>query len=456
MSLPRGAVAFRKQVPVPHPCGGCELAEPVKRVSLKRNLTQEQRGSQVNEKAILGTRLRYAGEFGGVILTLYKRGGVWWYEFVLSGQRIRESTKLRNKELARKVEAAHRDAMALAAAGVDPAPKPMLFNKAVEAYLLDREPHWSAKTQEMHRNSSVHLETHFARLLVGAVKPEHISRYQRARLKEGASPKSVNLEVELLRLILKKHKRWSTVAAEVTMLRVRKDRGRELSDDEMHRLLIAVKASTSRSLYPAIVVSTHTGLRNKELRLLRWRQVDLVDGSVTVGQSKTEGGEGRRVPLSDTALQTLKDWRVRFPDSHPEHFVFPSERYGLIGEKGTFGGKMAPYETFPDTPIGSWKSAWKQAKKVAQIECRWHDLRHTAVSRVAAGGATDGTLQAIFGWMSPAMIGRYSHVRNEAMRKAVSVLDRPQNTPTLEKSTSTPNISKRPQEQSPTPTKIPT
>jgi integrase len=77
----------------------------------------------------------------------------------------------------------------------------------------------------------------------------------------------------------------------------------------------------------------------------------------------------------------------------------------------------------PDQPIGSWKSAWKQAKKVAKVECRWHDLRHTAVSRVAAGGATDATLQAIFGWMSPAMIERYSHVRNEAKRVAVSVFD---------------------------------
>ena len=357
-------------------------------------------------------------------MTLYRRGGVWWYEFVFRGHRIRESTKLRNKELARKVEAAKRNAMALGAAGVQHVPEPMLFNKAAEAYLLDREPHWSAKTREMHSNSFAHLSPHFAKLLVQDVNPEHISRYQRARLKEGASPKSVNLEVELLRLVLKKHKQWPAIAAEVTMLRVRKDRGRELSDDEMHRLLTAVKASTSRSLYPAIVVSTHTGLRNKELRLLKWRQVDLIIGSVTVGQSKTEGGEGRLVPLSDTALQTLKDWRTHFPHEEPEHYVFPSERYGLIGEKGTFGGKVAPYETFPDTPIGSWKSAWKQAKKVAKVECRWHDLRHTAVSRVAAGGATDGTLQAIFGWMSPAMIGRYSHVRNEAKRKAVSVLDR--------------------------------
>ena len=171
----------------------------------------------------------------------------------------------------------------------------------------------------------------------------------------------------------------------------------------------------------------HTGLRNKELRLLKWGQVDLIDGSITVGESKTEAGEGRWVPLSETALGALKNWRASFPDAQLEHYVFPSEAYGLIGKKGTFGGTVAPYETFPDRPIGSWKTAWRQAKKVAGVKARWHDMRHSAVSTVAAGGATDGTLQSIFGWMSPEMIERYSHVRNQAKRQAVAVLDGPRN-----------------------------
>jgi len=56
------------------------------------------------------------------------------------------------------------------------------------------------------------------------------------------------------------------------MLAENKDVGRELSEDEASRLLAAAKASASRSLYPAILVSIHTGLRNEELRLLRWHQ----------------------------------------------------------------------------------------------------------------------------------------------------------------------------------------
>jgi hypothetical protein len=55
---------------------------------------------------------------------------------------------------------------------------------------------------------------------------------------------------------------------------------------------------------------------------------------------------------------------------------------------------------------------------------------------MAAAGATDQTLQALLGWMSPKMIERYSHVREEAKRKAVSMFnvggfetDSPQNPP---------------------------
>jgi integrase len=135
----------------------------------------------------------------------------------------------------------------------------------------------------------------------------------------------------------------------------------------------------------------------------------------------------RRLARCETALRALKDWRAQFPNAQLEHYVFPSESYGLMGKEGEFGGRVAPYETFPDRPIGSWKTAWKSAKKAAGVKCRWHDMRHTAVSRVAAGGATDGTLQDIFGWMSPEMIRRYSHIGLEAKRQAVAVLDGPRN-----------------------------
>jgi integrase len=283
-------------------------------------------------------------------------------------------------------------------------------------------------------------------MLLSEIGAGQISRYQRTRLKEGASNRTVNIEVSLLRLVLRKAKLWSNIVDDVSMLKERADVGRELKDDEVRRLLLACKGSASRGLYSAVLTSIHTGLRSQELRSLRWHQVDLLEGTVTVGKSKTQGGEGRLVYLSAMAVQTLKDWRSQFPGAQPEHAAFPREAYALKGKKGTFGGSVVPYKTFSDQPVHSFATAWQAAKKAAGVECRWHDLRHSAASRMAAGGATDQTLQALLGWMSPKMIERYSHVRAEAKRRAVAVFDvvgsdsdSPQNPP-QSPATANPNI----------------
>ncbi len=160
------------------------------------------------------------------------------------------------------------------------------------------------------------------------------------------------------------------------------------------------------------------------MRLLRWRQIDLLHRTITVGKSKTAGGEGRIVPLSQTATRCLEEWRSQFPDAQPAHYVFPSERYGLDGEEGYQNGRSVPYEVRPDVPIGSWKVSWTAARSAAQVSCRWHDMRHTFVSTMAEGEASDATIMSLAGHLSRKMMEKYSHTRNEAKRQAISALDK--------------------------------
>ncbi len=369
-------------------------------------------------------------------MAVFQRGEVWWYEFRYLGARIRETSHSPIKSVALRIERERHRQLELGTHGLTKATQPKTFGVVAKAYLLEREAHWQKKTREIHANSLKHLEPHFGKLLLNEIRSEHVSKYQRSRIREGASGRTVNIETNLLRLVLRKAKLWSNLADDVKPLKENSNVGRELSDDEVHRLLLACKASVSRALYPAVLTSIHTGLRSIELRLLRWHQIDFIEGTITVGKSKTEGGEGRLVYLSALAVETLKHWRAQFPAVEPSHAVFPRESYALKGKKGTFGGIVVPYRTFHDQPIRSFQTAWRTAKKAAGVECRWHDLRHSCASRLAAGGATDQTLQALLGWMNPKMIERYSHVRAEAKRKAVSVFDvassetdSPQNSP---------------------------
>src|SRR2546421_4270808 len=67
-----------------------------------------------------------------------------------------------------------------------------------------------------------------------------------------------------------------------------------------------------------------------------------------------------------------------------------------------------------------------KAKRDAGIkDFRFHDLRHTAATRMAEGGADAFTLAAIFGWSDIRMALRYTHATDDAKRRAVENLAQP-------------------------------
>jgi integrase len=350
-----------------------------------------------------------------------KAFGIWWYEFSHQGTRIRESANTKNRTVAARIMAERRRSLEEGAGNIKPVKKRQTFAVASKEWLDGSKAQWSPNNYRIETTNVGHLLPHFGRKFLTDVTTADVKHYQNARLDEGASPKTINLEVSALRSVLGKLQ-WAKILDEgrLKMLKVGKNVGRALSEDERVRLLAACKRSRSRALHTAVLTSLHTGLRSNELRNLRWRQVDLIGRVLTVGESKTAVGTGRKVPLSQTALTALKEWRAQFPEAVPEHFVFPSERYGLSGEAGKETGKTIPYATDPTKPISSFKTAWTAARKAAGISCRWHDCRHTCITDLAEAGANDHTLKAIAGHVSNEMMEHYSHVRLEAKRAAIA------------------------------------
>ena len=72
-----------------------------------------------------------------------------------------------------------------------------------------------------------------------------------------------------------------------------------------------------------------SGLRVSELCALRWRDLDLADGLVTV---LGKGGKQRSVPVGRHARQALEDWR-RDSAGQPETFVFPGRAGRALGAR---------------------------------------------------------------------------------------------------------------------------
>jgi len=57
------------------------------------------------------------------------------------------------------------------------------------------------------------------------------------------------------------------------------------------------------------------------------------------------------------------------------------------------------------------------------VRCRFHDLRHTTLTKWAENNTPESTMLAFAGHLSRAMLERYSHIRIAAKRAAVDTLE---------------------------------
>ncbi len=92
------------------------------------------------------------------------------------------------------------------------------------------------------------------RVLQCDITAEDIATYPGVRLNQGASPKTVNLEIGTVRALLRKHRMWAAIQTGVRMLRTSDEIGKAISHEEETKLLEACRDSRSRSLLPAVVL----------------------------------------------------------------------------------------------------------------------------------------------------------------------------------------------------------
>jgi hypothetical protein len=84
-------------------------------------------------------------------------------------------------------------------------------------------------------------------------------------------------------------------------------------------------------------------------------------------------------------------------------------------------------------PMGSWRKAWALARKEVKVRYRWHDLRHTFISRLAENPVvSEQTIRALAGHVSRQKLECYSHIRSQAKQAAIQALDNQVETPVFE------------------------
>ena len=241
--------------------------------------------------------------------------------------------------------------------------------------------------------------------MLSEIEPAHIAECRDRSLatpKRSGKPRSPSTVVRYLAVL--SHacsvgmREWGWVT-ENPVRRINKPkepRGRvRFLDDERARLLQACRGSANPLLYPIVVLAIAPGMLRGELLPLRWNQVDFTRNTITLHETKN--GERRAIPLVGLAVELLrKRYQVRRPDID---LVVPS-----------------PTVAKPVDITKAWRTA---IAKSAVPNFRFHDLRHTAASYLAQGGATPIEITAVIGHKTLAMVKRYAHLGESRVRQVL-------------------------------------
>jgi len=176
-------------------------------------------------------------------------------------------------------------------------------------------------------------------------------------------------------------------------------RHRYLSAAELDRLTTALADHPDRQAANIFRLLLLTGARRSEVQSMRWDDLDLEPGVWTKPGAATKQRTVHRVPLSAPARQLLADLQAVRDES--EH-VFP----------GRLGGHRVEI-----------KAAWRGICKAAHIrELRIHDLRHSYASQLVSAGFSLPTIGALLGHTQAATTHRYSHLVDDALRRATETV----------------------------------
>ncbi len=295
----------------------------------------------------------------------------------------------------------------------------IILSDALSRYLETVSIRKRPGTQKREELSARHLKEKMGKYSLPQITPSRVAHYRDKRLQD-VSPDSVRIELALLSSVFNTAVReWAVGGIENPVQKIQRPKLPEgrcpiLSEEQIAVLLDECKKSRTELLYPFVLLALHTGCRSMELRGLRWSQVNLREGFISLIGAETKGHRSRTIPLTPAAKQTLIDLsekqnsnKVIDLNGQPVGLVFPARFNSGEPRDMHMSFNRAVKRAGLDNLPGAGK-------------LRIHDLRHLCGTFLVMNGVDLETIRSVLGHRDLSTTQRYLHVVNEHKKQAMA------------------------------------
>ena len=249
-------------------------------------------------------------------------------------------------------------------------------------------------------------EEEFGNLPLKFFTKEFLDRYKSKLLAGKLAEATVNRRICCIKHMFTMAEEWKLIGEsivkgvhKVKMFKETTKRNRFLSREEIERLLDACGTDQQqRHLKPIVIFAVNTGCRKSEILRLKWQDVDMEHGFITLHNTKNK--EMRMIPINEPLREMLSG----LPRKEGVDYVF-------------FNFKT-------DDRLLDLKRSYPTAVKKAGLTggVLFHTLRHTFASHLVMSGVNITTVSRLLGHKDLAMTMRYSHLAPNHLSNAVSAL----------------------------------
>jgi integrase len=317
-------------------------------------------------------------------MSIYKRGKTWWLYISHNGEPIRRTTGTKDEATAQRI---HDELKAELWSQVE------MGKSLADAFAL-----WLTAEERSNEERGIIKKflTKYPNRSLRDVRGADID----AVLSKYTVP-SGNRAGNVVRAALNlAHKAGYCNRVTITRRKGAKSRLRFLDNEEWSILYECLP----EHLKPMALFSVSTGLRQANVLMLRWSEVDLRRKVAWVDHSETKSGVALGVPLSSDALAALSSARAIGERKSP--FVFQYRGKPMVKMKTAW---KAALERAGLGYFDRWVTRGKEHKKWVG-DVTWHTLRHTWASWHVQNGTPLAVLKDLGGWASMDMVMRYAHL----------------------------------------------